>query len=234
MGKTECSFHAKRPKFSVPEFEKNDLKNRCKFQIPVYGLTSSKKMKNWAKFFIPSYTSYRNGEVNKSKNSKFCLFKDLKTFKDKSRHSMPSAFSEGWGVTWFSVPKIAEGIRKTSTKMSIPEDFNYSQRKTNFKLPQPISNDEMHDVGRVASFVTKDTRFSIPEPGNLLNSTKQVSISECQVKAFRAGTFLDCTKGCDLIDISRNFKLSMTCELENKNRGHEFNEMEIDCSQLSI
>jgi hypothetical protein len=227
VGKTECSIDANRHKFSVPTFENVDLKNRRKFDIPTYSAASSIEKKG--KFSIPDYTKYKIG----SRHSKFQLYKDMKTFKSKARHLIPATFSKGWGFTWFSIPKIQEGLRTTRAKMMVSKDFVCPHNKTNFQLSQPFSNDTLN-VDGVDSFGFKDVTFTIPEPGKLLNRSKTISITQHPEGPFRSANVKDYTGDYDLINLSRDFKLSIDCTVDNVVIGHDFKDLEVECSQISV
>ena len=192
-------------------------------------------MKSSAKFSIPDYTACKKSEINKKNNSRFHVYRELKTFKDKPKYSIATTFSKGWGLTRFSIPKIKEGIRKTSARMSVPNDFNISPPgKTRFELPK-LSSKNLLDDDDVDKHVSNNSRFSIPDPEKLINRTRNVSIAKCRdgpFNRFISGNFRDYTKDSYLIN-NKRFNLS-TCSVTNLILRHEFNELEICSSQISL
>ncbi|KAL5269757.1 hypothetical protein ACHWQZ_G003281 [Mnemiopsis leidyi] len=224
IGKIDCSFDAKRPGFFIPEVKSTCLRNRSDFKIPLYDTPPG--IKKAPKFSIPDY----DDKNDKSKHSKFRLYHDIKVFKDRCRHSIPKNFSTGWGIKRFSVPTVRNGARKTHAKVLISEEVNYSPTTNEFKIP-PQSN---HNQSEELNSILKGSKFYISEVGNLFNETKNVNIAPEFDLRLEPGKVKDLTQHYELINETRNFKLSHDFVLNNVNLSHEFNELLIDCSEISL
>ena len=225
VGQTDCSLDRNRPKFSIPEVNSTDLRHRSKFQIPLYETPSGKR--KTPKFSIPDYDSYKN---NRRKHPKFHLYHDIKVFKDRLRHSIPNNFKTGWGFKRFSVPIVKDGMRKTCTKVEIPKDFTYKPGTSRFNVPLPINQDQPKED----TYLLKGSKFHISQPVKVYDKTKNVSIAPDFDLELGRIEFEDLTENYELINETRNFEMSPDFVLKNVNLTHEFNELLIDCSQLSL
>ena len=82
---------------------------------------------------------------------------------------------------------------------------------------------------------TLDSPYLISDPEKLINRTRNVSIAKCRdgpFNRFISGNFRDYTKDSYLIN-NKRFNLS-TCSVTNLILRHEFNELEICSSQISL
>ena len=162
IGENDCSVSKKEPLFFLTETKNVVLKDRSNYFIPKYH-NANKPITSNCKFAIPDCSSYGVDESNR-----FFIFKDLKTFKNRDKFTVPVDWSDGQGTSHCHIPVCPSGIRKTHAHSSIPSEVALNDKNTmlskpaEYKYASPRSN----------------CKLISPQEVEITNITKGITIHE--------------------------------------------------------
>lgn len=216
---TDCTLVRNISHFDIPITSDVELRSKSRFTTPELEYSS----KSSTKFTIPD-TNYKQRE------NKFHLYKDFKTFRDKIRHYMSSTFSNGKESTSFHIPQPPKSDNdqnhRKETQFQIYDDVIFcSDTKPKFV--------NLND--REGPLNQNKTKFIIPDSKTYKCKNKYV-INKHSNKVFncKLGKVKDATTEYVLLNGNRKYAIPNDCSFINNNINYDFNELEIDCSQISI
>ena len=222
IGENDCTVGKNKPEFFVTEAKNVDMKNDKKFSIPKDHEVNAISNSN-SRFYIPNYYASKEHQFDPSKNTRFYIYKDLKTYTDTSEFTVPEDYTKGLGNSSFYIPVCPSGTLKRCAKSIIPSDAKFCEGKSTFSLPPEEKE----------SVQTNKCKFSIPGKMEISNGPNKMYVQEIGGGEVNSKLSFKVEESV-LLDTGHSFSIYKDWLLFNVNLGCEINDLEIKSSQLSL